>query len=293
LKPPFQFHFGPWPAVAISPIAIFGSHHVTKVFTTAQVKTAAGELYIPGEQKFFRYTRADGSQGEESAYDFNFKYRMAIPDGGEMCFTHREIPSECVVTSFFKPEVGKVVQVDALVSGPQTARVVAFGPGYIQLDWSPKSGDSGSLCWGDDGSFAGAVDRPAHGQPGTIISTPPQVGDPMLEGTIAYAPGTFPGSTSPAPTSAPEPPPAPTPVSAPPAPVTTPLVPPLSSGPLSPLPNPAALPADPGKPQDVYYLPCGDSLIAINSLNRAYILPHVVAQTGAATWQVLPPVPQI
>jgi hypothetical protein len=283
MKPQFQIHFDRWPAVAVGPNAIFGSYHVTKDFTTAHVTTASGDAYNPGGQQFFRHARADGTQGEEAVYDFNFKYRVQIPDGGEMCFTHREIPSECVVKSFFRPEVGKVLHIDALVSGPSVARVVAFGPGYIQTDWTPQNGDSGSLCWGEDESFAGAVTRRAHGMPGGIISTPPQVGDPMLEGTVPYAPGTWPGSTGPAPTPtpAPEPPPAPTPVAAPPAPVATPATPPLSSGPITQPAQPkpaAALPST--------FLVAGSSVFAIRADGALFRLSSL-----ANLWEQMPELP--
>jgi len=283
MKPPFQFHLGPWPAVAVSPIAIFGSHHVTKDFTTAQVKTAAGELYIPGEQKFFRYLRADGTLAEESGYDFNFKYRVETSGGGEMCFTHREIPRECVVKAFFKPEVGKLVQIDGLVSGSRTARILAFGNGYLQTDWPPQYGDSGSLCWGEDGSFAGAVTsgvRADNGAfTGSIISTPPQVGDPMLEGTIAYAPGTWPGSTSPAPTPAPETPAAPMPVSAPPAPVSTPPEPPLSSVVYKTKTMPIGV-------STFDIIAVGDSLVATTNDGSLYCLRKLKGE-----WERLPALP--
>jgi len=286
MKPPFQIHFGPWPAVAVTPSAIFGSWHVTNNYTTAQIKTAAGELYIPGDQKFFRYTRADGTQGEESGYDFNFKYRIEIPDGGEMCFTHREIPSECVVKSFFRPEVGKVLHIDALVSGPSVARVVAFGPGYVQTDWTPAYGDSGSLCWGEDDSFAGAVCRLAKGMPGGIISTPPQVGDPMLEGTIAYAPGTWPGSTGTAPVSTPPPTPPvevakPVAVAAPILTTPPPPAPPLSSGPIqqpTPQKPAAALPAT--------FLVAGSSVFAVRADGALFRLSSL-----ANLWEQMPDLP--
>jgi len=286
MRPQFNIFMGPWPVVSTGPFQIFGSWHVTKDFTTATVRALDGTQYNPGGQQFFRHTRPDGQPSEEAVYDFNFKYRIQIPDGGEMCFTHREIPSECVVKTFFRPEVGKVLHIDARVSGPSVARVVAFGPGYIQTDWTPQYGDSGSLCWGEDGSFAGAVTRQANGQPGGIISVPQQVGDPMLEGTIAYAPGTWPGSTGTAPVSTHPPTP---PVEAPPpVPVTAPVLttppppqPPLSSGPIqqpAPQKPAAALPAT--------FLVAGSSVFAVRADGALFRLSSL-----ANLWEQMPELP--
>jgi len=275
MKPQFEIRLGPWPAVAVTPNAIFGSHHVTKDFTTAQIKTAAGELLPTSGPKFPRYTRADGTQGEEANYNFNFKSRVEIPDGGEMCYTYREIPSECVVKSFFRPEVGKVLQIDSLVSGSVIARVVAFGPGYIQTDWTPAYGDSGSLCWGEDGSFAGAVCRRAHGMPGGIISTPPQVGDPMLAGTTAWDPANgVDVHPSPAPA-------APTPVASPAATVALPATPPLSSGVIA-----QATPSKWVAASQPTFLVAGSSIFAVRSDGALFRLGSL-----ANLWEQMPDLP--
>lgn len=274
MKPLFEIHMGPWPAVAVGPFQIFGSWHVTKDFTTAHVTLPGGGAYNPGGQQFFRHVRSDGLEGEEAVYDFNFKYRMAIPDDGEMCFTHREIPAELRVKSFFAPEIGKVLQIDGRVSGPVQAKVVGFGAGYIQTDWTPVHGDSGSLCWGEDGSFAGAFSRRANGMPGGIIAVPPQVGDPMLAGTVLVHPDadgvvTIPGMPTPLP---------PSPGDA----VVPPVVPKalfetvdqfqgdLSKVQVEHVPLPPPAPAQ--TPLSVSFTVCGESILALTNDRRIYEL---------------------
>lgn len=214
MKRPYQIHIGPVPAVAISPTSVFGSHHVAKDFTTARITTADGVPYYGASAPYVRTTRHDGVVVEEAGCDYNFRERNEYGAGGEVCATLRPMPEECVTRSFFKPEIGKTINVESPKSGLSIAHVVAFGPGWIETDWAPQYGDSGALCWGEDGSFVGAVKSGIRGDGasfiGSFISTPPQVSDPMLEGTIAYAPGTWPGST-PAPATAPAPTPAPAP----------------------------------------------------------------------------------
>jgi len=284
MKTPFQIHLGPWPCVAVGPNAIFGSAHVTQAFTTAQIKTAAGELYYGDSERFVRYTKADGTLGEEAGYDYNFKSRIETSGGGEMCFTHRYLPPEVVVRYFLKPEIGQVINVDGLVSGPSTARILGFGNGWIQTDWSPQYGDSGSLCWGPDGSFAGAVTSGVRGESGgfvgSIISTPPQVSDPILAGTTAWDPtkGTdvhpSPAPASPAPIAEP---PAPKPVSTPAPAAPLPAIPPLSSGAI-------AMPATPALPAS--FLVAGSSVFAVRSDGALFRLSSL-----ANLWEQMPELP--
>lgn len=284
MKRPYQIHVGPTPAVAITPTSVFGSHHVTKDFTTARITTADGVPYYGASAPYVRTTRHDGVVVEEAGCDYNFRERNEYGAGGEVCATLRPMPDECVTRAFFKPELGKTFIVEGRVSGRCVAHVVKFEQGYIQSDWAPQYGDSGSLCWGEDGSFVGAATSGVRGEKGdfvgSIISTPPQVSDPMLEGTIAYAPGTWPGWThTPAP--AVEPPPAPKPVPAEAAPATPPPAPPMSSGPIAqPAPQKpaAALPAT--------FLVAGSSVFAVRSDGALFRLSSL-----ANLWEQMPDLP--
>jgi hypothetical protein len=215
MRPKFNINMAQWPCVATTPNTIFGAKHVIQDITTARITNPDGTLYYGPNPLYVRTPKSDGTFIEEAGCDYNFRERMDYGHDGQICSTLRPMPEECVVRAFFKPEIGKVINIESPISGLCKARVLNFAEEYIQTDWAPKYGDSGALCWGEDDTFAGVVSTGVRGEDGnfvgSILTPPPQVADPILAGTIFLWPDQGPYTPEPAPVPTPEPAPVPTP----------------------------------------------------------------------------------